>query len=508
MNLLKSYKSSIILTASKFLLSFLFIFFSFNLNADNQASKEDPYRGTRYAKAFNVSEIFLKYQDVLRYEGTIKNLPEKIKIPIIQEDNSLNNKILSKENYTLKRQQMINEIIANLDKSKRDAVLRPLYRTIMVVLFQCLIILLFRKILPRNSIAAGFSLASLCTTIGWIGPDAVGSLHTYYSPTNDPYARWEYQFAEKMPYIPSTLWDRTIDTFGAARMGDFQYADATRFFDIAFNLPVMYRYAYQPPVKLDEVTRKANAVNNFTVKFFENYENSRDSSIKLQAVIRKYLKKLATNDEGFICVHLKGPGGVGKTHYMKALAKKISEVIEQEMPTEEITIRSDESSELEGNKDDPGQILTAISPIAKKGKPYGILIFDEAAWLNGKLKDTAKKIFEPDIGSFKAQYLGGLDFSLKGFLVIFLSNDAIKDEALNSRMIHIDFPSLKKENLKNLALNTLDQHLEGTGLDETKVRESKEIKAVIDKAHTMRDININFPAAVEEILHDKNRKTS
>jgi hypothetical protein len=303
-----------------------------------------------------------------------------------------------------------------------------------------------------------------------------------------------------MSYIPYQLWPQIIDTFGAARLGRFSYVRATNFFDIAFNLPSMHRFPYVPPLKIEEIVSKTEAINGFTDQFFYKYEDS-DAKLKLGAATRKYLTKLAHDEDGFVCVHLEGPGGVGKTHYIKALASKIAEVLGTDIPVEEINIRGTEASELEGDKNTPGKVLAALSRVAKKDKPYGIIVFDEAAWLNGQLKETAKKMFEPTLGSFRSQYLDGMDFSLKGFLIAFISNDPIEDLALRSRMISVNFPSLKQVELKKMALETLkNQFLRGTNLKYDDVFETQEITQAIEASTTMRDIEIKFPTAIEEII--------
>ena len=461
----------------------------------------DPFAGTDYVRAFN-HRVFKPFRDVLERDGTIANMPDDFEdepIPRASGYQAVPTDV-SDATYAIRQQLLTQTLITALAKQKRDAVLKPVYEAGVTLGFQGTCTAALLSIMPLDSMGGGFGLFALMNIIAWVARDAGKAVYTYWRPGNDPYARWEKQFAERMPYITHELWPQIIDTFGAARLGKLSYVRATDFFDIAFNLPAMHSFPYRPPVSIQQLPAKIRIINEFTARFFADYEGSDASRVALQASTRTYLKKLAYNEDGFVCVHLEGPGGVGETHYMKVLAAKMSEVLETDIPFEEINIRSIESSELEGDKDIPGQVLEALSRIAKKGKSYGVLLFDEAAWLNGPLKEAAKKMFEPNLGSFRARYLDSLNLSLKGFLVAFLSNVAVEDQALKSRMANVIFPNLRKDRLKDMALATLDKHLTGTGLRCEDVAGAEEITRAIEAAKTMRDVEIFFPMAIEKFL--------
>ena len=414
---------------------------------------------------------------------------------------------LTKEEYEIEKIKMQNAISRALKSSKDNAVLRPVYEGLTIIGMDVLAMGAVYTLLKGDTrnFGLGFAIFSFVTTLTRTLRPMIKAFYSWHYPGNDPYQVWENEFANKMPYIPHRLWPQIINTFGAARIGRFDYQKATDYFDTAFNLPEIYRYCYRRQALLseEEISEKTNIINESTNSFFEDYENGDVARLTLRAAIRDYLRKLACGEDGFVCLHLHGDGGIGKTHYMRELAKKIQEVFpQQKIPVEEISIRSDNPTELEGSKESPGQVIMALSHIGKQKTPYGILVFDEASWLNGGLKETAKKMFEPNLGRFNSPYLDGLEFSLKGFLVAFLSNTEISDEALKSRMRSIPFPMLKKEKLAEKAKNTLKKYLRGTRLveDEERVKESEKIRKALEKSKTMRDIDIFFPIAIEEIL--------
>lgn len=490
--------------ASKIL--FWGLFLSIGISAAEEgvqsSGSSDPFARTDYTKAFN-PKVLDEFRDVIEYDGSIINTPRDFlaEIPAVVEGYAIIPVPLDATTYAARKRLMNNALIENLTKCKRDAALRPVYENGLSFALQAVCIGFSMWALGTDSMGGSFGGFAIATSLGFSMRQAIPAAWSYIYPGNDPYARFEQQFAKKMSYIPHQLWPQIIDTFGAARLGRFSYVRATSFFDIAFNLPVMHRFPYVPPLKTAEIVSKADAINRYTDEFFANYENSQTARTQLRATTREYLTKLASAEDGFVCVHLEGPGGVGKTHYIKALAEKIAEVLNTDVPVEEINIRGTEASELEGDQNTPGKVLAALSRVAKKDKPYGILVFDEAAWLNGPLKETAKKMFEPDLGSFTSQYLAGMDFSLKGFLIAFMSNDPISDPALRSRMTNVKFPSLKPISLRTMALAKLrNQFLSGTGLRYEDVFETQEITQAIEASTTMRDIGIKFPTAIEEII--------
>ena len=153
------------------------------------------------------------------------------------------------------------------------------------------------------------------------------------------------------------------DKFGAARMGTIRYGEAADFFEVAFNLPSIFRYPYQPPLTETEVSPKADQLDAFIAEFFKDYQNADDACRTIQAAIREFLRKLASNEKGFVAIHLEGPGGIGKTHFVKALSRKFGE-IGMSLPTEEVMIR--------GSDQHPGQLhprLNALGAAARGAGP-------------------------------------------------------------------------------------------------------------------------------------------
>ena len=488
----------------------------------------DPYLKTNYKIAFDV-KILEEFSDVLEQDGAIANMPSSFvrkssfalgaqrtspsasrqlgdyqPLSVSSSDvDMLEGRTFSQENdgaYQTRKTAMIAAIMQKLKRCKRDAVLRPMYEAGIAVAVEGACMFTLIECLGTDNFGASFGIFAFAGTVGYAIKPAAKAIYSHFYPGHDLYESWEEQFAEKMPYIPNRLWRQIRDNFAAARKGELDYQKATDYFDIAFNLPIIHRFPYVAPLSEVSLSKRADEINQFTNSFFEDYKDSLAADLSLSGVVREYLKKLTYDENGFVCVHLKGRGGIGKTHYIKALSHKISEVLGQDIPVEKIDIRSDDSSELEGSKESPGKVLTGVSRISKLGKPYGILVFDEAAWLNGTLKEAAKNMFEPNNGCFNSLYLDKMEFSLKGFLVAFMSNDEINDKALKDRMINIDFPNLKKESLRRMALEDLESYLEGTRLIKSKVECSPEINDAIERAETMRDIKNFFPSAIEVIL--------
>ncbi|AIK96379.1 ATP-binding protein [Candidatus Odyssella acanthamoebae] len=467
----------------------------------------DPFARTDYAKAF-APQVFKKFLPLLEENGSIINMPEDL---ISSENKSSKSKKykpisnLSEEEYKEQQKLLVQAIQQQLTNAKRNAILRPLYEAFIICSVQGASTVAMLTFMPPDSVGGGFGLFSMLNLVGWVAKDAGKTLYTYYRPGNDPLQRWENKFSKVLPYIPHQLWPKIIDKFGAVRMGRYSYAQATDFFNIVFNLPTIHRYPYHPPLTLDELDNKSKVINKFIHKFFEDYKDPDDPILGIRAACKTYLQKLAKDEDGFVCIHLEGPGGIGKTHFSKKLSEQLGIALGRKIPQQEITIRNMIPSELEGDTQTPGQILLALAEVGKKKSPFGILIFDEATWLNSVLQESSKKIFEPKLGSFISQYLDGLEVSFKGFLLIFISNNPIEDKALKSRFINVKFPNLKKESLISMACKSITQYTEGTYLREEDLKNATEITEALERSTTMRDIAIEFPIAIEKIRAKQER---
>jgi hypothetical protein len=225
------------------------------------------------------------------------------------------------------------------------------------------------------------------------------------------------------------------------------------------------------------------------------------AALQTKSSVRKYLTKLARRENGFVGIHLIGEPGIGKTHFGRELSKQISSHTGYNFPILDVA-QTDQYSFWQ--RDQPDDFLQPLVTIGKTGKPFGILIFDEAQWLSGpECIETAKRALEMDLGSFQSRLLGNEKISFNGMFVIVMTNKAFDDEALKSRLITVNFPNLKKKSLEEVALRNMGRHLEGTDLTLDSVKKNKEVKAIIEQAVTMRDIHVKMPTAIEKILQQK-----
>lgn len=476
------------------------------LAMEGGAPNQDPYAHTNYRLAFS-PEIFKKFIDVLEQDGTWVNMPDgAMELPTHAPEHRIQIEDLS-ESYGRRSEELRAAILKQVRVAKRDAVLRPLYEAGLIMAAQgaCMIPLLY--LMPSDSYGGGFGVFAFFNVLGWVSKDAGKAIYTYRNPGNDPMGYWEELFAERMRFIPNRLWDPIVNMFGAARMGRYSHRDAIAFFEVAFHLPTLHRYPYVPPLGPQEIDEKAQGLEGFIEGFFQDYENGDEAALKIKAATRQFLIKLAENQPGFIAMHLLGKGGIGKTHFVKAL---VSEMNRQGLglPVEEVTIRGENAEALEGSPETPGQLLSALVRMGKTGKPYGILIFDEAEWLNSDgLKASAKKTFEPDLGFFVSDYLKGLDVSCQGYMLWFMSNEEVKDPHLRSRLNPISFPSLKKTALERMAKELLPGFLPHSGLDQSDVKNNGHLtKLLEDPETTMRTVKRELPVILTRIRGEKSKK--
>lgn len=465
-------------------------------------TSNDPYARTDYQRAFDAN-VLKPFADVLAYDGAIDNMPESLISDTAKSDMAISDD----KTYFERRRMMTEAIVAQLNTEKNNALFKPLYQTGIFAGVEIVSTAATLKVIPKDSLGGSLGIVEAIRTGTLILKDVIKTAYTWWAPGNDPLARWELQFAERMPYIPHELWPKIVDTFGSARMGMnmLNYKSVTEFFDVAFNLPSVNRHPYTPPLTVEDIPSISEKINVFLDTFFEDYENAESAKLAIQAGVRKYLRKLASNSPGCVCIHLLGAPGVGKTYFMQKFAKKLQEALDDHVIVSDVPIRGLDAKELEGGRDDsghmmPGNLLTALSQIGKQGTPFGILLFDEASWLNGELKQSAKKIFEPTLGQFQSQFLDGNEVSLKGFLVIMASNDVIENQALRSRFINVEFPAFRKERLKEKAFENLPHYLIGTELLLEDVKNDEKILKIFESATNMRDIDHQLPEAIERIL--------
>ncbi|WP_010302187.1 ATP-binding protein [Candidatus Odyssella thessalonicensis] len=477
----------------------------FNLCAGENAFPGNLLSTTDYEKAFDPT-ILQGYVDVLMADGSIENMPEDL----IQEKDRLEEieaitsfDEISYDDYLQQRQLMVNSLKEQLRKEKRSAVLRPLKEGALYLAFDGISTSMILSVMSPESVGGGFGLFNFLSILGVTIKNSTHALYQYFRPDPDPLSRWEDKFCELMPYIPSALWQQIREKFTLVRNKHCRYSQAAEFFDIVFNLPMLHRYPYTPPLSLKELKQDFPLVHRFIGEFFKDYEQADPAISSISSTCRTYLRKLALNEDGFVCLYLEGSGGIGKTYFAKKLVNHLNKVSSHPIPMQEITLKDHKADTLEGSSLKPGQVLSALSRIGKESSPFGILIFDEATWLNGSLNESAKRLFEPTLGSFSADYLEGLQVSFKGFLLIFISNKPIEDEALKSRFIHVPFPKLKKERLVAMARATLSNYIIGTPLRIEDVENALEIEAALEQSTTMRDVTVQFPIAIEKVIARK-----
>ena len=455
-----------------FFLNFLFLFNLFGAEEHAQYTPYDPYCRVDYETVFDEKKL-KQFTDVLDHDGTIKNMPADF-----DEEQQTRVTFLTPEVYQKRKKSIAESFLKDLKKEKNRSAITPMLISTVDVSVKIGCTIGFLTLIPSDSIGFSALIATL-GTICWanLPKDVI----RYFNPSSDPYEKWEIEFANKMQYIPCQLWPRVIDVFTDARAGKLRSANVRQFFEVVFNLPSIHYFPYNPPFEKGNSNAVYEEISQFTSAFFSDYQESENAKCSMQLATRQYLEKLSQNGNGVVSIHLEGPNGCGKHHYVKLLAEKFTEVFGHTFPVREINIRSELHAELDGNQDTPGALLKAITQISKGGTPYGMLIFDSADWLNGTLRRMAQKMFDPKVGYFSSKYLNELEIRLSGFLIFFLSNSPLEDPS-SSKIVNIKFPlALKRDVLAQLAMGNLNQYLKGTELSEHDVAQSVEITEAIER---------------------------
>src|SRR5207245_10776326 len=156
-------------------------------------------------------------------------------------------------------------------------------------------------------------------------------------------------------------------------------------------------------------------------------------------------------------IYLYGPGGIGKTHFVRMLHTWIEELLPNKVLFENLIILSQE--ELEGNHRNPGAMLRTLSNQLAAKKQGAIIFMDEATCLNNQgMISGAKRVFNGSQADIATTYFGdgmdGMGVKIKGLptIIFVASNEPINDPALASRFDVIEYPRPTSDALVNYAL--------------------------------------------------------
>ena len=295
--------------------------------------------------------------------------------------------------------------------------------------------------------------------------DVISDAYTLLRTPAHPLDKLERRFATEKCFIPKKLWPSISEHFMMARQNPFAQQASMNRIEFMLGLTV-----HQPPktaLKNGEAHTRAerklmrSILSRRMDKFFEgNYSLEKGHPYnKLKFNILNFADSLLNEDpddesphELSRYIYLRGPGGIGKTHFTLQLCQWIEDILGERdiIHVQNAIITS--PAELEGSDNHPGVFLTMLRNQCLAGKRASIVVMDEANWINdGAMESHAKRVFNGRLGKLSTVYFGsgldgtGIDLKMPPTLVILAANVEIKDPPLASRFDAFDYPAPKQE---------------------------------------------------------------
>ncbi len=316
-----------------------------------------------------------------------------------------------------------------------------------------------------------------------------------------PLNELEQLFAKNQCYIPRELWPVITDAFMTARQNKMDQSRALAFleFTLGLNLfkplPKFQRHGVNVLQIIDSMCERIDT-------FFSDYDAVNLNDIKLLKVnCSKYI--LSLFDSAQVrprYIILQGPGGVGKTHFMRELSSWIMELVPESTHYEDTIIASQQ--ELEGDSTHPGVLLQVLRNQVADNKEGSIVFMDEALWINDKeLRGSIKRVFNGNLSKLSTAYFGTntegntIDLEAPPMLICLASNNtAIEDQATAGRFDVVKFPypnkstlvkyareQAQQSKLLRISKSTIDQATIENWIQENDIKEFRQIQAGIEQ---------------------------
>lgn len=461
-------------------LSLLFCLISFQMFAS----------GLNFANAFNLDDKFEKHFELLNSLSCKDNVfgegfrkPKESFWHKIKSLNPFNkpqtrSRLNPRRSSTQSLKNFQEDCLSRLSAEKMRANLQPIRNSFTYLGVSLVMHSIMKHILGETGMASGFANMSLAYEISNVIKTFVESGYSLLFPKDDPLDELAKDFIKKMPFIPRKFWPVIINKFIVARNNQFEYTNATNFIKFALELQV---YAEKPKI---EITNMEDVIKELYLridKFFNSYDNVDSSDLsKLKIGVSKFVKSLFdSNCKMARYQYLVGPGGIGKTYFVKQLSGWINELIPNAVYFSDVVVNF--GDDLEGSFNKPGLFLNTLRNQLVENKIGSIVFIDE---FNAKMfVEPAKRTFNGSMSHISTEYFGkeidgdGIKLQIPPMLIFVASNDQITDQALESRFNIIKFWSPKKESLADYA--------------EQLARESEVIDATEDDIQHLRETVLN-----------------
>jgi hypothetical protein len=453
----------------------------------------NPVMQINYQNAFGQAKIHEQYKDLMFALNCQENVFTKTEISTSTlpqlEDKQI--KKLQKEFQSA--------CINQLKRSQRWVILEPACESITLIALIAITTKAIMYTAGKDSIGGSFSIFSAFMNAADLSINIIRSGFNLAFPPTHPLNSLELLFAKNQCFIPNALWPIIVEKFTIARQNQFEQRIAMGFLEFALGLTI-----YQQPTPIKDIANMNTVIDELHKRidaFFAYYNDaSNGESCRLLKInIAKFV--LAIAGDTSICpryIYLHGPGGIGKTHFVRTLAQWFDELLPDAVYFNDLIITS--ADELEGNQTQPGSMLRVLRNQLMSKKRGSIVFMDEATWLNrGDVVSAAKRVFNGNQSKLSTNYFGsgidgtGINLKLPPMLIFVASNEEIKDPALESRFDIIQYPTpmpkllidhalLVVKNSKVLPIKkTLSQEKVETWIAENKINNFRAVDSKIEQ---------------------------
>lgn len=435
----------------------------------------DPLRGMSYREAFNAKR-FKKFPALMRRLGCAENVGVENKEPQEERGGDIQEKketdpLMPKEGienlkkaYKKEEERFKNASLSQLRQQRRLAIMmKSIDASVQIGMMGLGTVGVyigdhhsFATELVISS-AAVISIYNLKTIIG-------GVRNLIWTPSNEELDELEIKFATNQCFIPRELWPFIINKFSMARQNPFSQQEAMDVIRFALGLTTFRRTipisGERSRTCYDQISEKINT-------FFKKYQDPDPFAIhSLKLGIFKFIEALEGKNEiaDIPYIYLHGEPGIGKTHFVGELITWMKEYFNDNIHFYANAIITS-PEELEGGPNKPGFLLRVLQSQCLDKKSASFVFFDEASWLNEQpYLSPSKRVFNGEATKLSSTYFGngtegkGLDLTIPPMFLIFSANEPIKDEALNTRFEHIQFPKPTSKALEENCKSVFDRY--------------------------------------------------
>ena len=425
---------------------------------ESSGSNQDPVAGINYSKAFDQSDFYKQFEDLLQQLGCLENAYQDGYLDTKQcyAHEKIN---IDEIDWTLAEIDFKEKCLGRLNQARRAAILRPLYDS-----GTCLGLLLSTGGLASIWLPGSEPLFVSISAINMVffTKNIITSLSNWYDTKSHPVDKFEKIYAENKCYIPHEIWHCIEDEFLKARSNQYSQNQSLSFLEFALGLTVHKKKRALANFDMEQISNKLSKKID---KFFKDYEEHADAKelFALKASIDNFVLGLLGGKERSRYIYLSGSKGLGKTHFARKLNGWITKLMPQSTAYSEQAVRS--PAQLGGSLETPGFLLSALRMQCAANTNGSVILLDDAAWINNSsyLSD-ALNVFENPLLPLRAKYFGdgingnGIELKMPPILIILAGIADIKDDTLKSYFDFFTFPKPKKEALFKHALKEIKKH--------------------------------------------------